>query len=85
MIEGVCLLHAIDRAKLKIDALVHVKRHHLGLWADEDELDPKEPLEEFLESERNLVGMVTGETGTTTEMSANNAIDGDVDLARSCC
>jgi hypothetical protein len=37
VIEGVCLLHALDRAKLSIDALVYVKRRHLGLWAHEDE------------------------------------------------
>jgi len=58
VIEGVCLLHAVQRAKLAIDTLVYVKRRHLGLWADERELDLDEPLEDFLQNERELTAMV---------------------------
>ena len=68
VVEGVCLLHALDRAKLKIDALVYVKRRHLGLWADEQELDLSEPLEEFLENQRRLTAMVAGETEEITDL-----------------
>lgn len=68
VIEGICLLHALDRAKVSIDALVYVKRRRLGLWADEDELDLNEPLEDFLERERQLVGMVTGGTEAATNL-----------------
>jgi hypothetical protein len=68
VIEGVCLLHALDRADLDIDALVYVKRRHLGLWADEHELDLSEPLEEFLENERKLAARVTGESEAITEL-----------------
>ncbi|RPJ46867.1 MAG: hypothetical protein EHM16_08045 [Betaproteobacteria bacterium] len=59
VIEGVCLLEALDRAYLRIDALVYVKRRHLGLWADERDLDLNESLEDFLEGERRLTAMVT--------------------------
>jgi len=44
---------------LRIDALVYVKRRHLGLWADERDLDLNESLEDFLEGERRLTAMVT--------------------------
>jgi len=64
VIEGVCLLHALQRAGLTIDTLVYVKRRHLGLWADEHELDLNEPLEDFLEKERKLTAMVAGEAVT---------------------
>jgi hypothetical protein len=59
VIEGMCLLYALQRAGLAIDALVYVKRRHLGLWADERELDLNESLDDFLESERRLIAMVT--------------------------
>jgi len=64
VIEGVCLLHALQQANLAVDTLVYVKRRHLGEWADERELDLKEPLEEFLESERKLTAMVAREPVT---------------------
>lgn len=64
VVEGVCLLHALQRAELAIDALVYVKRRRLGLWADERELDLHEPLEEFLKDERELTAMVAGEVVT---------------------
>lgn len=61
VIEGVCLLHALQRADLAVDTLVYVKRRHLGVWTDERELDLNEPLEGFLESERKLTAMVAHE------------------------
>jgi len=64
VIEGVCLLHALQRAELAIDTLVYVKRRHLGLWADEHELDLTEPIEDFLQKERELTAMVAGEAVT---------------------
>ena len=66
VIEGVCLLHALDRAHLGIDALVYVKRRHLGLWADERELNLDEPLEDFLEKEHKLTAMVAGGSEVVT-------------------
>ncbi|HYL89663.1 MAG TPA: hypothetical protein VEU32_12970 [Burkholderiales bacterium] len=64
VLEGVCLLHALRRAGLAIDVLVYVKRRHLGVWADERELDLHEPLEGFLKNERELTAMVAGEVVT---------------------
>ena len=68
VIEGACLLHALERASLKIDALVYVKRRHLGLWADERELDLNEPLEDFLANERKLTAMVSGEAEMNSDL-----------------
>lgn len=68
VIEGVCLLHALDRAHLEIDALVYVKRRHLGLWADERELNLDEPLEDFLKQERELTAMVAGASEAATDL-----------------
>ena len=64
VIEGVCLLQVLQRAGLAIDALVYIKRRHLGLWADERELDVNEPIEAFLKNERKLTAMVAGEAVT---------------------
>jgi hypothetical protein len=68
VIEGVCLLTALERAELATDALVYVKRRHLGLWADEDELEVSEPLEEFLANERKLTAMVSREPEEAAEL-----------------
>jgi len=74
VIEGVCLLHALGRAQLQIDALVYVKRRHLGLWTDERELDLDEPLEGFLEKERTLAAMVTGESTLVNDLGLGEEI-----------
>lgn len=68
VIEGVCLRTALERADLATDALVYVKRRHLGLWADEDELEVSEPLDEFLANERKLTAMVSREPEEATEL-----------------
>ena len=68
VIEGVCLLSALHRAGLATDALVYVKRRHLGLWADEDELEVSEPLEDFLANERKLTAMVNREPEENAEL-----------------
>jgi MoxR-like ATPase len=61
VIEGVCLLQALQRAELEIDALVYIKRCHMGLWADERELEVDGLLENFLKGERELAAMLEGE------------------------
>src|SRR6185312_15218243 len=48
VIEGVCLLHALGRARVPVDGLIYVKRYRLGHWADEGELEVQGSLEEFL-------------------------------------
>lgn len=61
VVEGVCLLEVLARAEITIDALVYVKRYHLGYWSDERELDLDEPLEEFLNKERALLARISGQ------------------------
>ena len=55
IVEGVCLLQALDVLSLKVDALVYVKRMSHGYWSDEDELDFRIPLEEHLAQLRETV------------------------------
>lgn len=58
LVEGVCLLQVLSKAELQIDALVYVKRYHLGCWSDERECELEEPLEEFLRRERELLARI---------------------------
>ena len=52
IIEGVCMLQALDAISLKADSLVYIKLMSHGYWFDEDELDPKVPVEQHLETIR---------------------------------
>jgi hypothetical protein len=62
VVEGVCLLQVLERSRVSVDAVVYIKRYHLGLWADERELNvPLDQLDEFLEKERELVELMSGE------------------------
>ncbi|MDQ5849754.1 MAG: hypothetical protein M3544_12420 [Pseudomonadota bacterium] len=74
VIEGVCLLHALKRATVAIDSLVYVKRLQLGLWADETELEIDEPLEAFLEKERELTAIVAGDGEPVSDLG----LDGEI-------
>ncbi|MEW5966384.1 MAG: shikimate kinase [Pseudomonadota bacterium] len=67
IVEGVCLLQALEIANLGIDALVYVKRMQHGIWADERECDVNiENVEVFLQAEKQLVEMFYfGETDQT--------------------
>jgi hypothetical protein len=65
LVEGVCLLHVLDRVGASIDSLVYIKRYHLGLWADERELDVSpDRLEEFLKKEREFSAILAGTSDT---------------------
>ena len=74
VVEGVCLLHALKRAAVAIDCLVYVKRLQRGLWADERELKLEEPLEAFLEKERELTAMVAGDGEPVTDLGLDEEI-----------
>jgi hypothetical protein len=47
VIDGVCLLSVIEKIETPIDCLVYVKRICHGLWADEDECEITEGIEEY--------------------------------------
>lgn len=65
IVEGVCLLQALEKVNIQPDVLLYVKRYHLGLWADERELCvPPEQVEDFLKEERELAARLSK---TTTE------------------
>ena len=48
VLEGLCVLQALEAIAMEADALVYVKRMSQGCWSDEDELVPHVPLEEHL-------------------------------------
>ena len=48
LVEGICVLEALERVSLPADALVYVKRMSHGYWSDEEELHTELPVEEHL-------------------------------------
>jgi hypothetical protein len=63
VVEGVCLLQVLERVGVRVDVVVYIKRYHLGLWADERELNvPLAQLDEFLRKEREIVELISGES-----------------------
>lgn len=73
VVEGVCLRHVLERARVASVNYVYVKRYHLRMWADERELDiVDELLEEFMEKERELVARLSG---AETELEASLSED----------
>ncbi|WP_440467401.1 hypothetical protein ACKI1H_00890 [Pseudomonas sp. YH-1] len=56
IIEGVCLLAAIEHLDLKINEFIYVKRTKNDIWLDEETLSPAGSVDEILENEkRNLL------------------------------
>ena len=53
ILEGVCVLQALEAAGIEQDALVYIKRMSHGQWCDEDELDPQVPIEQHLDHLRS--------------------------------
>ena len=60
VIEGVCLLDAIEKAGESLDCLVYIKRFRHGLWADERECQIEGDVDEFIENERQTVALING-------------------------
>jgi len=60
VIEGGCLLYAAELIGIKFDMLVYIKRIvPPEIWIDEDECNPKNPVEKFIENkERELQDFV---------------------------
>ena len=48
IVEGICVLEALERVSLAADALVYVKHMSHGYWSDEEELHTDLPVEEHL-------------------------------------
>ncbi len=49
IVEGVCVLAALERVSYKADVFIYVKRLvSYGYWNDEDTCDPTEPVEELI-------------------------------------
>ena len=58
VIEGVCLLEVLARLNIKLDCFIYYKRLQHGLWADERECVIDGDVNEFLESEREIVRLI---------------------------
>lgn len=70
IVEGVCLLKALDRLRLKPDFIIYVRRVNRGRWLDEDELVPVNELEAHLAGLRGEVRMFggSGDLGISEEI-----------------
>lgn len=57
IVEGVCVLSALERVSHERNALIYVKRLvSYGYWLDEDVCDPTEPVEELIARRAEEVG-----------------------------
>lgn len=74
IIEGVCLLKVLERIEAKIDFLIYVKRYHFGCWSDERELDVQEPLEQFLEKEREFANSLSADKSETGDLGLSEEV-----------
>ena len=63
ILEGICVLQALELVGRKPDALVYVKRMSSGQWADQDELVPSLPLEQHLSSLRKDLQVLSTNSG----------------------
>jgi hypothetical protein len=70
VIEGVCLLQALEVLSLEPDALVYVKLMSHGFWSDEDELAPRIPVDEHLAELRAMIQPMAAYLGESGELSA---------------
>ncbi len=53
VIEGVCLLEVLERLDVRLDCLIYIKRmSSSGLWADEDECEFPDGIEEAIRQSR---------------------------------
>lgn len=70
VVEGVCLLAPAERIGVTIDKLIYVKRmNSYRLWLDEEECDPKEPVEDLIEKlEKNLGIFEESEASETVQL-----------------
>ena len=67
VVEGVCLLAAADRIGIRIDKLIYVKRVNSShQWLDEEECDPKEPVEDLIERLEKNPGIFPESEGCET-------------------
>jgi Cdc6-like AAA superfamily ATPase len=83
VLEGVCLLAAVKRIGITTDKLIYVKGvRRDGRWPDQQECDPKEPvdavigrLEEDLRAYRRICGKTTP-NGTTRQEAKDEGLPG---------
>ena len=58
VVDGVCLLSVLEKIETSIDCLVYVKRMCHGLWADEDECEITEGIEEYIMKEKETIRLL---------------------------
>ena len=64
IIEGVCLLAAVDRIDAKLNDLIYVKRTRHGIWVDEDTCGSTKTADEVIaDEERELAAFLEWEAG----------------------
>lgn len=76
VIEGVCLLEVMERLGVRLDCLIYIKRIGAGLWADEDECEFPNGIEEAIrQSRRNTELMLEFEARQKGELYTPGAAD----------
>jgi len=65
VIEGVCLLQVLGHVDARVDLHIYIKRYGRGIWIDEYELNIQEPIDVFLERERQAASMFSTEPITS--------------------
>ena len=64
VVDGVCLLSVLEEIKTPVDCLVYVKRMCHGLWADKDECEVTEDVEDYIKKKRETVRLTDGSDKT---------------------
>tara|TARA_Y100001938_G_scaffold135436_1_gene197110 strand:- start:1796 stop:2374 length:579 start_codon:yes stop_codon:yes gene_type:complete len=73
IIEGVCLLAAIDRTNVKLNELVYVKRIRHGIWVDEETYGSTKTADEVVaDEERKLAVFLEWEASQKGKDSPTN-------------
>ena len=69
IVEGVCVLQALEVLSLEPDALVYVKVMNNGFWSDEDELAPTTPVDKHLADYRTMIEPMAAYLGESGKLS----------------
>lgn len=86
IVEGVCLLDAIEVADITIDKSIYIKRMHLGLWSDEDDCVFPNGVEAAIvrvNHQMNTIAKCFGETHSSrNKVDANGGLELTAEIMR---
>lgn len=74
IVEGVCLLDAMEKTGIALDCLVYIKRFRHGLWADEHECRIEGDVEKFIRKEKDIVALINGSSKMSEDLGVAEEI-----------